>query len=453
MAQFPRDPRCGLLRGLVAHPVVEQVRAAGVVGAGGAGFPTHVKLSAQVDTYICNAAECEPLLYKDQELMRVQAEAMVRGMRLGMAATGATRGVIAIKEKYKSAIAALGRHTGSDIEFQMFGSFYPAGDEYVIVYDVTGRLIPHDGLPLNVGCAVNNVETLINIANASEGKPVTETSLTVTGAVREPCTVTVPIGVTAGDVIAMAGGATVDDPVLLDGGAMMGKLADMQSVVTKTSGGYIVLPRDHQLIRRRTRPARANLTIAKSACDQCSYCTDFCPRFLLGYAIEPHKVMRSVGFEGDAEAGWARLGLACCECNLCSLYACPEDLPVMEMCVRSKTVWRERGPKPEPLPSKGVVHPMRDSRRVPISRLIQRLGLVPWDRPSPLSEQRLQPEHVQIPLSQHIGAPAEPDVGVGDSVTAGQRIASVPEGKLGANIHASIAGRVTKIDTRIHIQR
>lgn len=412
-----------------------------------------MKLNSQVDTYICNAAECEPLLFKDQELMRLQAEAMVRGMRLGMAATGAKRGVIAIKEKYKRAIAALNQHVGTDIELQLFGSFYPAGDEYVIVYDVTGRLIPHNGLPLDVGCAVNNVETLINVANAAEGKPVITSSLTVTGAVAEPCSVTVPVGVTAAEVLTLAGGATVDDPVLLDGGAMMGKLADLDKRITKTSGGFIVLPRSHKLIQRRQRPARANLMIAKSACDQCSYCTDFCPRFLLGYAIEPHKVMRSVGFAGDAEAGWARLGLACCECNLCSLYACPEDLPVMEMCVRSKTVWRERGPRPEPLPSKGVAHPIRDSRRVPISRLIQRLGLVEYDRPAPMTDSRLDPERVEIPLSQHIGAPAEPVVSVGDDVGAGQRIATVPEGKLGAHVHASISGRVTKIDSRIHIHR
>ena len=437
----------------MAHPVVKQVQDAGVVGAGGAGFPTHVKLGAEVDTYICNAAECEPLLYKDQELIRLEAESMVRGMRLAMEASGARRGVIAIKEKYQRAIEALGRYIGGDIELSLFGSFYPAGDEYVIVYDVTGRLIPYDGLPLDVGCAVNNVETLINVARAAEGTPVTQTSLTVTGAVKEPCSVTVPVGVTAAEVIALAGGASVDDPAILDGGAMMGKLTDLGSRVTKTTGGYIVLPRSHNLVRRRERPARANLMIAKSACDQCSYCTDFCPRFLLGYAIEPHKVMRSVGFAGEAEAGWARLGLACCECNLCSLYACPEDLPVMEMCVRSKRVWRERDPRPKPLPSQGAAHPMRDSRRVPIGRLIQRLGLAGYDRPAPMKEVDLQPEHVEIPLSQHIGAPAEPVVAVGDRVQAGQRIATVPEGKLGAHVHASISGRVSKIDGRVHIQR
>lgn len=434
--------------------IVDQVRAAGVVGAGGAGFPTHVKLDAKVDTYICNAAECEPLLYKDQELMRLSAEAMIRGMRMGMEATGATRGVIAVKAKYEHAIAALKRHS-EGLEFHLFGSFYPAGDEYVVVHDVTGgRLIPVGGYPMDVGCAVNNVETLINMAHAADGKPVTRSSLTITGAVANPCTVTVPIGVRCQDVLELAGGPTCDDPTVIDGGAMMGKHVPLDSLVTKTSGGYLVLPSDHTLIRRRTRSAESNVIIAKSACDQCTFCTEFCPRYLLGYAIEPHKVMRSVGFEGDAEAGWAQLGLQCCECNLCSLYACPEDLPVMEMCVRSKVVWRERDEKPVFLPSTGEAHPMRDHRRVPISRLIQRLGLTLYDRPAKMIDDTLVPDRVAVKLSQHIGAPAVPVVREGESVTEGQLIAGIAEGKLGANIHSSIDGRVAKIDAgAIHIQR
>lgn len=432
---------------------VDQVRAAGVVGAGGAGFPTHVKLASKVDTYICNAAECEPLLYKDQELMRLHAQELVRGMRLAMEATGATRGVIAVKAKYEDAIAALKR-CADGLEFHLFGSFYPAGDEYVVVHDVTGKLIPVGGYPMDIGCAVNNVETFINLARAADGTPVTRSSLTITGAVANPCTVTVPIGVRCRDVLELAGGPTCDDPAILDGGAMMGKHVPLDALVTKTSGGYIVLPSDHTLIKRRTRSAQANITIAKSACDQCTFCTEFCPRYLLGYAIEPHKVMRSVGFAGEAEAGWAQLGLQCCECNLCSLYACPEDLPVMEMCVRSKWVWRERDDKPTLLPSTGEAHPMRDHRRVPIARLVQRLGLTPFDRPAKMIAETLEPERVEVKLSQHIGAPAVPVVREGDRVTAGQTIAGIAEGKLGANVHASIDGRVAKIDgAAIHIER
>lgn len=435
--------------------LVEQVRAAGVVGAGGAGFPTHVKLDARVDTYIVNAAECEPLLYKDQELIRHHAERMVDGLRRAMEATGASRGVIAIKKKYGRAIEALKPFVRHPIEFYLYESFYPAGDEFVIVYDVTKRLIPPQGIPLQVGCAVNNVETFINISLAAEGVPVTHTAMTIAGAVREPISVVVPIGVTMGEVLALSGGATIEDPVALDGGAMMGKpLLDWGKRVTKTSGGFIVVPRGHNLIRRKTTSMDVKVHIAKSACDQCMYCTEFCPRYLLGYAIEPHKVMRSVGFAGEAEAGWARLGLQCCECSVCDLYACPEDLPPKDMCVRSKVIWRERDPKAPPLPSTGRPHPMRDARRIPLSRLILRLGLTEWDVHAPMVDRTVTPHAVQLLLGQHIGAPAAPVVREGDGVVEGQLVAAIPEGKLGANLHASITGRVAKVDaTSVWIER
>jgi len=440
----------------MAHPVVDKVREAGVIGAGGAGFPTYVKLGAQVDTYIANAAECEPLLYKDRELMKRHAEEVIRGLRIGMEATGASRGVIAIKKKNKEAIAALRRYAGADISFHLYDNFYPAGDEYVIVYDVMGRLIPPGGIPLDVGCVVNNVETLLNIARAvDQGTPVTHTWLTVAGCVATPISARVPVGVTAREVLALAGGPTVDDPALLDGGAMMGKVKmDLDSPITKTSGGFIVLSARHKLIQRKTAPMETKVQIAKSACDQCMYCTEFCPRFLLGYAIEPHKVMRSVGFAGEAEAGWAQMGLQCCECSICDLYACPEDLPPKDMCIRSKGIWKMLADKPAPLPSKGEVHPMRDSRRVPIPALVRRLGLEDWDVDAPLTERTLEATRVRILLSQHIGAPATPIVAVGDTVRAGQKIGAAPEGKLGLPVHSSIDGRVTRIDdTSIWVER
>lgn len=426
--------------------LAERVRQAGVVGAGGAGFPTHVKVQASVDTYICNAAECEPLLCKDQELMKLHAEEMVHGMRLAMAATGASRGVIAIKEKYKQAIAELKKHISTDIDFYYYGAFYPAGDEYIIVYDVTRTLIPPGGIPLDVGCAVNNVETLINISRADRGIPVTHTALTVAGAVANPISAVVPIGITAREVLALAGGSLIDEPALLDGGAMMGKVVfDLDKPVTKTSGGYIVLPRDHHIIRRKTAPMEVKVTISKSACDQCMYCTEFCPRYLLGYAIEPHKVMRSVGFEGDKEEGWAELGIQCCECSICDLYACPEDLPPKDMCVRSKQIWRAKPIKPELLPNQGV-HPMRDARRIPMSRLIQRLNLTDWDVHAPMHTDIIVPSKVRLMLRQHIGSPSQPIVTVGDRVTQGQLVAAIPDGQLGSNIHTSIQGRVSAID-------
>ena len=431
----------------MAHALVKKVREAGVVGAGGAGFPTYVKLGARVDTYIVNAAECEPLLCKDQELLRHHPGRVVDGLRRAMEATGARRGVIAIKRKYARAIAALRPHVSGTIELYLYDNFYPAGDEFVTVYDVTGRLIPPGGLPLQVGCAVNNVETLLNVSLAADGHPVTHTALTIAGAVAEPVSVVVPLGVTIREVLALAGGPTVEDPAVIDGGPMMGKaVLDLEKRVTKTTGGYVVLPKDHKLIRRKTQPEATSVRISRSACDQCSYCTELCPRYLLGYAIEPHKVMRSVGFAGDTEAGWARLGLLCCECALCELYSCPEDLPPMSMCVRGKGLWAARGERPAPLAGRGRVHPARDGRRIPIPRLTQRLGLTRYDAKAPLIEKDLAPSAVRLLLRQHIGAPAEPVVAVGDDVRVGQVVARVPEEKLGVPIHASIDGRVSRID-------
>lgn len=432
----------------MADPIADRARDAGIVGAGGAGFPLHVKLSATLDTYLVNGAECEPLLYKDKELMRLQARRLVSGLRMAMEATRATRGIIAVKAKYHDAIDAMEQEISGAITIHQFDNFYPAGDEFVIVYEATGRLIPPGGLPLQVGCAVSNVETLINLSLAAEGVPVTHKALTVTGAVAEPASFFVPVGVSIRDVLAFVGGATVPDPAVIDGGPMMGKaVLDLDLPVTKTTGGYVVLPRDHTLIQRKLRPMDHAVKIARSACDQCMQCTELCPRFLLGYGIEPHKVMRSVGFVGDREIPWAQQGLLCCECSLCDLYTCPEDLTPRDMCVRSKQVYRQKGLKFDLPKGLGRVHPMRQARRVPVDRLIHRLGLTPWNVPAPMTDRRFEAHTVQLLLKQHVGVPAVPVVREGEAVHLGQVVARIPEGKLGVPVHASIDGRVTRIDS------
>lgn len=431
----------------MAADIVERVRQAGVVGAGGAGFPTHLKLQARVDTLIANGAECEPLLYKDKELMRVHPERLLRGLQLGMQATGAARGILAVKRAYQDAITALRPHLFPGVEICELESYYPVGDEYSVVHETTGRWIPPAGLPLAVGCVVQNVETLINVARAQEGEAVIRKWITVSGAVHRPCSFAVPVGITAREAIQIAEGATVEDPVAIEGGPMMGRVVqDLEARVTKLTGGYTVLPRDHQLIRRKTRPPRVQEHISRSACDQCVFCTELCPRFLLGYAVEPHKVMRSVGFTGATREEWTRWGLLCCECGLCSLYACPEDLPPAEMCIQSRAHWAERGERPEPLAGLGRPHPMMPHRKVPLSRLTSRLGLTPWDVPAPMVSCEYQPDAVRLLLQQHLGSPARPTVRSGQQVREGELVAEMPEGERGSGVHASIPGTVTRID-------
>src|SRR5512143_1557195 len=136
--------------------LVEQVRQAGVIGAGGGGFPTHVKLAAKADTLIANGAECEPLLHKDAVLMEEQAQALVQGMLLAADALGAKDVVVGIKAKKKHAVEAVQQACkGTRARVHLLGDYYPAGDEYDLVYEVTGRLIPPAGIPLQVDVIVN----------------------------------------------------------------------------------------------------------------------------------------------------------------------------------------------------------------------------------------------------------------------------------------------------------
>ncbi len=423
-----------------------KLRECGVVGAGGAGFPTYVKAQSQVEYLIANGAECEPLIHKDAELMKHYPAEILAGMTSMMEATGAKTGKFGVKTKNAESIEAL-KHSLKDnrIEFVMLGDFYPSGDEYELVYTATGRLIPPAGIPLNVGCVVNNVETLYNVHLAEQGRPVTEKFLSVCGAVKEPKSFWAPVGTPFRDLLAMAGGSTIEDFGIFVSGIMMGTLTfSLDDVVTKTTGGLIVLPRDHYLMTRRTRSQDEMNRIGKSACDQCSYCTEFCPRYLLGYEVMPHKVMRSLGFTltgGDIWNQWSEL---CCACGICTLYACPEDLYPKEACDDGKKDRRAAGLKF--VQQKPVeVHPMKEYRRIPLSQLRKRLQVEDYERETPFHNVECRPAVVRIKLKQHAGQPAVAAVQEGKKVKKGQVIGRVEDSKLGANIHASIDGKVRAV--------
>ncbi len=434
--------------------LAEQILQAGVVGAGGGGFPTHVKLAARAEIVIANGAECEPLLHKDAAVMERQARELVHGLRLAMEAVGARAGIIGIKAKNRHAVEAVeAACQGTPIRVHWLGDYYPAGDEYDLVYTTTGRLIPPAGLPLHVGVVVCNVETLVNVAAAAEGRPVTHKTLTLAGAVKQPTTLTVPVGTTFRDAIAAAGGGATEQPVLCVGGLMMGETTeDLDTPVTKTTTGVVVLPRDHPVIARKLKPAAAQNAIGKSACDQCRYCTEYCPRYLLGYAVEPHQVMRSLAFTATGAEHWNQWAALCCACGLCTLYACPEELFPKEACDRSRAEMRRAGLKWTG-PATVRPHPMRDGRRVPIKSLMRRLHLQPYDHPAPWEPVTLEPRRVVLPLKQHAGAACLPLVQPGDLVRAGQALGRVPDGALGAPIHAPVDARVVDVTDRIVLER
>ncbi len=426
--------------------LIDQVRQAGVVGAGGGGFPSHVKLGAKAEIIIANGAECEPLLHKDAAVMEHYAKDVVRGVQLSMEATGAREGVIGIKAKKKGAVEACqAACKGTNVRVELLGDFYPAGDEYDLVYTVTGKLIPPGGLAIHVGAVVANVETLANISHATSGRPVTHKTITIAGAVREPVSLTVPIGISYRECIAAAGGASCDDPVLAIGGLMMGETSDdLDRSVVKTSTGAIILPRSHKMIERKLKPPKQQAAIGKSACDQCRYCTEMCPRFLLGYQVEPHQVMRSLAFTGTGADRWNEWAALCCSCGLCTLYACPEELYPKEACDDSKAVLRNQNFKwTGKMDIK--VHPMRDGRHVPIKSLMRRLHVEEYDSQAPLRAGVVETDRVVLPLKQSAGAPTIAMVKAGDTVKAGQPISEPAPNALGAIIHSPFAGKVTAV--------
>lgn len=422
------------------------LRESGIVGAGGAGFPTYGKLSDKADTILMNCAECEPLLKLHRQLLKVHAHEILKAFALLAETVQAKEAIIGIKEEYESTIEALEEHIG---EFPMMRihklpGAYPMGDEVVLIYEATGRVVRPGGLPIESGVAVFNVETIYNIYQAVwEGKPVTEKYISVVGEVANPITVRVPIGMRIQDVVDMAGGITTEKPVYLLGGPMMGNFGKAYQPVTKTTNAIIVLPEGHTLVLRKTNRFKTAVARAASSCCQCQTCTDLCPRFALGYPIQPHLFMRAAANQDFQDLEPFLDTMFCSACGLCELFSCPQGLSPRTMINEYKNGLRKAGIKP-PVVEAAPVKASREYRRAWEGRLLARLGLGVYNKPAKLDDISREAKEVKILLSQHIGAPATAVVRVGDTVTAGDVVGKAAEG-LSVNIHASISGVVKEV--------
>lgn len=435
--------------------MVEAIKRAGVVGAGGAGFPTHVKLNAKAEYFLVNAAECEPLIETDKFLCRTWPERIVCTVEKIAAHLEAKKAVIALKAKYEKEIRALEEaieKTHANVEIFQMRSFYPAGDEQTLVQQVTGRCVPERGLPLDVGCVVDNVGTVLAIADALEEKPVDSKYLSVTGAVEKPKMFHVPIGTPVRDVLDAAG-VRRGTYGLIIGGPMMGKVLPNEeaidnAVVTKTTGNLLVLPWDHYLFQRAALSPERMIRQAAAACIQCKMCTDLCPRYLIGHEVHPNRVMRSMWKEKtvtDTEEYIRYFGSAanCCSCGACELFSCPMGLSPRKMNDYIKGRLREKGIQVERNMTPQVREGL-DIHKIPTERLIARLGLAPYVTHEEPGLQEFVPVQCRIPLSQHIGKPAQALVSEGDMVTKGMQVAQAAEG-LSANIHTGMSGIVTQV--------
>ena len=439
--------------------IVDNVRAAGVVGAGGAGFPTHIKLQFEAEHVLGNGASCEPLLKSDPYLMEYHTDLVLDGLRIVMDCTHADKGTICLKSKHPQATAKLkeaiaaGKNADRTDLFQL-EDFYPAGDEFILVNEVLGKIVPEGGIPLNVATVVNNVESFVNISRAMQGKPVTDRYLTVCGEVRNPAVCKVPIGMPASAVIAMAGGASISDYAAVMGGPMMGRvLTNNDEPVTKTTSGIIVLPSGHTVVQGKQKSLEQMRRIAKSACTQCSRCTDLCPRYLIGHSIQPHKIMRHLAYTPGMMGDILEDALICCECGVCEKFACPMMLSPREINAAIKQKLLSQGVKRDVPRKTYQVSTFKETRKIPLKRLMQRLDVSQYDLPLPFYENEIRVNEVSIPLQQHIGKPAVPVVKTGDRVEKGNLIGEIPENLLGARVHASIDGVVTSVGDSIVIKR
>lgn len=426
--------------------LLDLIKQAGVVGAGGAGFPTHAKLNCEPEYVIANCAECEPLIKSDKHLMELHACDIVAGMQAALKITGAKKGVIAVKKKNKNAVAQLeiALSDVKDIKLHLLENYYPAGDEQQIIYEVTKRVVPVGAIPISVGCVVMNGQTLYHVSQAIKGKPVTSRMVTVNGAVANPITIEAPIGTHIPYLIEKAGGVTIDDYVVVLGGPLMGRVAEdpEKEFVTKTTNGVLVLPKKNVLIELKTMDLNAQLKIAKSVCCNCMMCTMVCPRQNLGLGVQPHKVMQALALGNAGVMVDANAALGCCNCGLCTYVGCNMGLTPSRFTaqVRGALLAKKIKSTKEP----GKVNSFRDEAKAPSHRVIRRMDLQKYDIEVPLAGLD-EPRAVRILLKQHIGAPCAPVVAKGDMVTAGQMVGNVADGALGAPVHASIAGKVVTV--------
>ena len=244
------------------------------------------------------------------------------------------------------------------------------------------------------------------------------------------------------DVAVFCGGYKSEPKKLIMGGPMMGNIVSGQSVITKTSNALLVLPKDHIIIKKKNSKASIDLKRAAAACCQCNMCTDLCPRHALGHPIEPHRFMRAATCKTVQDTDAFVDTYFCCSCGLCEMYSCMQSLSPRTLMAEYKAGLRAHG-VPVPKVTAAPVEPSRELRKVPMARLMARLGLTQYNVDAPMNEEVPAFKHVKIMLRQHIGAPAVPVVKVGDSVSKGQMIAEPAKG-LSVAIHASISGKVTE---------
>ncbi len=336
--QIPRPRIVPRWEGLTPDEVRTAVRDAGVVGLGGAAFPTHVKLAppkdAPIDLLIVNGVECEPYLTTDHRVMVEYPERVHFGIRVMMQCLGVHRAVIGVESNKPDAVEVLRRTVPDDLDItvQSLTVKYPQGAEKMLIKALIGREVPSGKLPMHVGTVVQNVGSIATIAEVFEtGFPLIERVVTVSGpGVVRPSNLIVPVGTKLRDLLDYCGGLTEDAAEVVSGGPMMGiSQPDMDTPVVKGTTGVLVLTRD-QLRPRKTLP-----------CISCGHCLDACPIFL-----NPSRLglLAQAGRYEEMSEYHLR---DCMLCGACS-YVCPSNIPLSQMFALGKSALYKVQTAPKP---------------------------------------------------------------------------------------------------------
>ena len=355
----------------------------GVVGAGGGGFPSHLKLDTRCKTILLNCAECEPLTQVDHQLLAAYAPEILLTLN-HLAAVLDANVVVAVKKSFTAAISAVENKLDKypRTRLVLLDDVYPAGDEIVLIYEALGIVVPPGALPIEAGCVVFNTETVYNMYNALLlRQPVTHKWVTIVGEVKHPVTARVPIGTNLKEAIKRAGEITTQSPVFIVGGVMMGGIASPSDEMKKTTNCLLVLPSDHTLALKSSN-RQADLNRIASACCQCRTCTDMCPRYLLGHPIQPHRIMRALSARNAKADAYGGV-MYCSMCGVCEVIACPQSLAPRAMIKIFKTALADAGVKPEKREAAPVTC-AREGRLVHANRLKMRLGLAKYDLEAPM---------------------------------------------------------------------
>ena len=429
---------------------------AGIVGAGGAGFPTHRKFSDKVKQIIVNAAECEPLMMVDHHILEHHLQALIDTLNLLIDTLGADEAIIGIKGKNmhlldEKIVASL---KGTRVSIHEIPDIYPAGDEVVLTYETTGKIIPEGAIPVMVGVMVINVETVYNIHRmVTKGEPVTDKYITIGGDVPKDITVKAPVGIKIKELLETAGYGNLDGKAVINGGPMMGKLVDIENdVVTKTTKGLLIFPVTHSIIQRKKMPMSMTLKRASAACCNCTMCSDLCPRQLLGYDLHVHKTLRAASHSEVMNTESFLQSALCCGCGVCTVVACQQMLDPQAISMEVKGELGKQGLRRQNNKAPEKVRPERAGRLVSSQTLIDKLGIRKYVKDSVTRDyMKFNPKTVYIELKQHVGKPASATVKAGDKVKVGDVVAATAYEDLGTTMHASINGTVKAVTDRFVI--